>query len=152
MTAHDPIWLAGFRINGRKCSSYRWGRAFLCGDAAHVHSPAGGQGMNTGMQDAFNLAWKLALVAHGRCEEALLDSYSPERSYVGEQVLKNAQHLTVVGTTRNPVFRAVRDALGHIMLGLAPVEQAVADTMTEVSIGYPESPLNAGSASGLKGD
>jgi hypothetical protein len=52
--AFDPIWLAGFRINGRKVSRYRWGRAFLCGDAAHVHSPAGGHSMNTGMQDAFN--------------------------------------------------------------------------------------------------
>ena len=67
MRAFDPIWLAGFRINGRKVSEYRWGRAFLLGDAAHVHSPAGGQGMNTGMQDAFNLAWKLALVVQGTC-------------------------------------------------------------------------------------
>jgi len=131
--------------------AYRWGRAFLCGDAAHVHSPAGGQGMNTGMQDAFNLAWKLALVATGRCVDSLLDSYSPERSYVGEQVLKNAQRLTLVGTTRNPVARALRDAVGHLILGLAPVQHAFADTMTEVSVGYPNSPLNAGSAAGLRG-
>ena len=151
MTAFDPIWLSGFRINGRKVSSYRWGRAFLCGDAAHVHSPAGGQGMNTGMQDAFNLAWKLALVVKGRGTEALLDSFSAERSYVGEQVLKNAERLTAIGTTRNPVFRAVRDVVGHLMLGLAPVQHNVADTMTEVTIGYPESPVNAGSASHLKG-
>src|SRR6202012_498980 len=61
----DPIWLAGFRINERKVADYRSGRVFLAGDAAHVHSPAGGQGMNTGMQDAINLAWKLALVCHG---------------------------------------------------------------------------------------
>ena len=61
----DPIWLAGFRINERKVADYRSGRAFVAGDAAHVHSPAGGQGMNTGMQDAFNLAWKLALVCRG---------------------------------------------------------------------------------------
>jgi 2-polyprenyl-6-methoxyphenol hydroxylase-like FAD-dependent oxidoreductase len=151
ITAFDPIWLAGFRINGRKVSSYRWGRVFLCGDAAHVHSPAGGQGMNTGMQDAFNLAWKLALVATGRCADSLLDSYSPERSYVGEQVLKNAQRLTLVGTTRNPVARVLRDAVGHLILGLAPVQHAFADTMTEVSVGYPNSPLNAGSAAGLRG-
>ena len=151
MTAFDPIWLAGFRINGRKVSSYRWGRAFLCGDAAHVHSPAGGQGMNTGMQDAFNLAWKLAIVAKGRGTESLLDSFSAERSYVGDQVLKNADRLTVIGTTRNPVLRTVRDVVGHLMLGLAPVQHAFADNMTEVTIGYPESPLNAGSASGLRG-
>jgi 2-polyprenyl-6-methoxyphenol hydroxylase-like FAD-dependent oxidoreductase len=151
MTVFDPIWLAGFRINGRKVTRYRWGRAFLCGDAAHVHSPAGGQGMNTGMQDAFNLAWKLALVLKGRGTEALLDSYSPERSYVGDLVLKNAGRLTAVGTTRNPVFRAVRDVVGHLMLGLAPIQHTFVDTMTEVTIGYPESPLNAGSASGLTG-
>jgi 2-polyprenyl-6-methoxyphenol hydroxylase-like FAD-dependent oxidoreductase len=151
MAAFDPIWLAGFRINGRKVTRYRWGRAFLCGDAAHVHSPAGGQGMNTGMQDAFNLAWKLALVAKGRATEALIDSFSPERSYIGDQVLKNAERLTLVGTTRNPVVRAVRDVVGHLMLGLAPVKDRFADTMTETTIGYPESPLNAGSASGLEG-
>jgi 2-polyprenyl-6-methoxyphenol hydroxylase-like FAD-dependent oxidoreductase len=151
MMAFDPIWLAGFRINGRKVSGYRWGRAFLCGDAAHVHSPAGGQGMNTGMQDAFNLAWKLALVAAGRCKDTLLDSYSSERSYVGDQVLKNAERLTVIGTTRNPIVRLARDVVGQLMLGLAPVQEAFADTMTEVSVGYPKSPLNAGSASGLKG-
>jgi len=151
MTAFDPIWLTGFRINGRKVTQYRWGRAFLCGDAAHVHSPAGGQGMNTGMQDAFNLAWKLALFMQGRATEALIDSFSPERSYVGDQVLKNAERLTLVGTTRNPVARTVRDVVGHLMLGLAPVQNLLADTMTEVTIGYPESPLNAGSASGLDG-
>jgi hypothetical protein len=138
----DPIWLAGFRINGRKVSHYRWGRAFLCGDAAHVHSPAGGQGMNTGMQDAFNLAWKLAAVANGLSAERVLDSYSAERSEVGEQVLADAQRLTAVGTIRNPVGQAIRNTVGHLMLGLAPVQHAMADKMTEVSVGYPRSPLN----------
>jgi 2-polyprenyl-6-methoxyphenol hydroxylase-like FAD-dependent oxidoreductase len=138
----DPIWLAGFRINGRKVSHYRWGRAFLCGDAAHVHSPAGGQGMNTGMQDAFNLAWKLAAVANGLSGERVLDSYSAERSEVGEQVLADAQRLTAVGTMRNPVGQAIRNTVGHLMLGLAPVQHAMADKMTEVSVGYPRSPLN----------
>jgi hypothetical protein len=151
MSAFDPIWLAGFRINGRKVASYRWGRAFLCGDAAHVHSPAGGQGMNTGMQDAFNLAWKLALTVRGNATEALLDSYSAERSYIGDQVLKNAERLTAVGTTKNPIIRTIRDVVGHLMLGLAPVQHTLANTMTEISIGYPESPLNAGSMSGLHG-
>ena len=70
-------------------ADYRAGRVFLAGDAAHIHSPAGGQGMNTGMQDAFNLAWKLALVCHKRTAE-LLDSYSAERSAVGDQVLPSA--------------------------------------------------------------
>ena len=63
MTAENPIWLSAFKINERKVSDYRVGRVFVVGDAAHVHSPAGGQGMNTGMQDAFNLAWKLAPIS-----------------------------------------------------------------------------------------
>ena len=62
----DPVWLSNFRINERKVLDYANGRVFLAGDAAHVHSPAGGQGMNTGMQDAFNLAWKLAMVVRGQ--------------------------------------------------------------------------------------
>jgi len=148
LKAFDPIWLAGFRINGRKVASYRWGRVFLAGDAAHVHSPAGGQGMNTGMQDAFNLAWKLALVVRETCDEHLLDSYSPERSGVGDEVLKAAGRLTAVGTMRNPVAQTVRNLVGHVMLGLSPVQHAFADTMTEVTIGYPRSPLNGPSLGG----
>jgi 2-polyprenyl-6-methoxyphenol hydroxylase-like FAD-dependent oxidoreductase len=148
LQAFDPIWLAGFRINGRKVSNYRSGRAFLAGDAAHVHSPAGGQGMNTGMQDAFNLAWKLALVVKGTCGEHLLDTYSAERSYVGDQVLKSAGQLTTLGTIRNPVGQTVRNVIGHLMIGLIPVQHKFADTMTEVSIGYPDSPLNGPSLIG----
>jgi 2-polyprenyl-6-methoxyphenol hydroxylase-like FAD-dependent oxidoreductase len=88
IVASAPIWLAAFNINERKVADYSAGRAFLTGDAAHVHSPAGGQGMNTGMQDACNLAWKLALVTRGLADaEPLLSSYSLERSEVGRQVL-----------------------------------------------------------------
>jgi 2-polyprenyl-6-methoxyphenol hydroxylase-like FAD-dependent oxidoreductase len=151
LVAFDPIWLAGFRINGRKVSSYRWGRVFLAGDAAHVHSPAGGQGMNTGMQDAFNLAWKLASVVRKTCDEHLLDSYSPERSKVGDEVLKGAERLTAVGTMRNPIAQTVRNLVGHVVLGLAPVQREIADTMTEVSIGYPDSPLNGPRLQGSTG-
>ncbi|HKF73498.1 MAG TPA: FAD-dependent monooxygenase [Stellaceae bacterium] len=149
LVAFDPVWLSGFRIDSRKVSSYRWGRVSLAGDAAHVHSPAGGQGMNTGMQDTFNLAWKLALVVQGTCGEHLLDSYSPERSKVGEEVLKTTHHLTTIGTLRNPVAQTVRNLVSHVMLGLAPVQHAMADRVTEVSIGYSESPLNGPSLSGV---
>ncbi len=142
MRVFDPIWLAGFRINGRKVSSYRHGRVFLSGDAAHVHSPAGGQGMNTGMQDAFNLSWKLAMVIRGICGEQLLDSYSPERSGVGDAVLKAAGRLTGIGTMHNPVAQTIRNIVGHAMLGLSPVQHAVAANMSEVTIGYSKSPLN----------
>jgi 2-polyprenyl-6-methoxyphenol hydroxylase-like FAD-dependent oxidoreductase len=137
LVAYDLIWLAGFRINGRKVADYRYGRVFLVGDAAHVHSPAGGQGMNTGMQDAFNLAWKLALVIHGACGERLLDSYSAERSYVGDQLLKDAARLTAIGTLKNPLAQGIRNLVGHFMLGLAPIQHAFVNTLTEVSIGYP---------------
>jgi 2-polyprenyl-6-methoxyphenol hydroxylase-like FAD-dependent oxidoreductase len=148
LVASDPIWLAAFRINGRKVVNYRSGRVFLVGDAAHVHSPAGGQGMNTGMQDAFNLAWKLALVVRKTCGAHLLDSYSMERSKVGDEVLKAAGRLTAVGTLRNPVAQSIRNLAGHIMLGLPAVQHALVDTMTEVSIGYPRSPLNSPGLSG----
>jgi 2-polyprenyl-6-methoxyphenol hydroxylase-like FAD-dependent oxidoreductase len=115
---------------------YRWGRAFLATVAAHVHSRAGGQGLKTGMQDAFNLAWKLALVIRKTCPEPLLDSYSPERSAIGDQVLKLADRLTVVGTMRNPVAQTLRNVVGHLMLGLSPVQHASADSMTEPSAIY----------------
>ena len=120
LTAFDPIWLAGFRINDRKVANYRHGRVFLLGDAAHIHSPAGGQGMNTGMQDAFNLAWKLALVIRGACGDRLLESYSAERSKVGDEVLKQAGRLTAMGTLRSPVGQSIRNFLGHLLFGLAP--------------------------------
>jgi 2-polyprenyl-6-methoxyphenol hydroxylase-like FAD-dependent oxidoreductase len=142
LVAFDPIWLAGFRINGRKVGEYRFGRVFLLGDAAHVHSHAGGQGMNTGMQDAFNLSWKLSLVIRGACGEDLLDSYSTERSKVGDEVLKAAGRLTAIGTLKNAALQSIRDLAGHFIFGLAPAQHAFADSMTEVAIGYPDSPLN----------
>ncbi|HXE72222.1 MAG TPA: FAD-dependent monooxygenase, partial [Candidatus Nitrosotenuis sp.] len=88
LRAHDPVWLSSFRINERKVAEYRKGRCFVAGDAAHIHSPVGGQGMNTGIQDAFNLAWKLALVLRGQAPVEILDSYNAERSFIAEMVLK----------------------------------------------------------------
>jgi len=141
--AFDPIWLAGFRINGRKVSSYRWGRVFLAGDAAHVHSPAGGQGMNTGMQDAFNLAWKLALTSSGQAgPERLLASYSAERSPIGAQVVANTGRLTWLAMLRSHTAQSIRNFVAGQVFGLAPVRRAMAEAVTEISIGYPDSPLN----------
>jgi hypothetical protein len=82
------------------------------------------------------------------CDESLLDSYSPERSHVGDQVLKSAGALTRVATLRNPVAQALRNAIAHLMIGLAPVQHAFADNITTVSVGYPESPLNGPSIRG----
>src|ERR1700761_3002996 len=85
----EPVWLSNFTINERKVADYRTGRVFLAGDAAHVHSPAGGQGMNTGMHDAFNLAWKLSLVSRRMHDsELLLTSYNAERGAVARLVLE----------------------------------------------------------------
>ena len=78
VTVSDPTWLANFRCHRRSASAYRRGRVLLAGDAVHIHTPDGGQGMNTGITDAHNLGWKLALVASGRAPDALLDSYGTE--------------------------------------------------------------------------
>jgi 2-polyprenyl-6-methoxyphenol hydroxylase-like FAD-dependent oxidoreductase len=124
---HDPFWLSGFRINERKVKDYQRGRVFLAGNAAHIHSPAGGQGMNTGMQDAFNLAWKLAMVAHGAARLSLLDSYSVERSAVGDRVLRNATQLTELAVMRNPFSSSGAEFRGQsrtrLVAGAAPYFQ-----------------------------
>jgi 2-polyprenyl-6-methoxyphenol hydroxylase-like FAD-dependent oxidoreductase len=140
--ASDPVWLSGFTINERKIADYRAGRVFLVGDAAHIHSPAGGQGMNTGMQDAINLAWKLALVCRGVASpEPLLGSYSAERSEVGREVLANAGRLTTLALMRGAVAQSIRNHLARLLFGLAPVRRAMTNTMSELSIGYPNGPL-----------
>ncbi len=145
ITASDPIWLTRFTINERKVSNYRSGRVFVMGDAAHIHSPAGGQGMNTGIQDAFNLAWKLAMVSRGLCdEETLLGSYSAERSPIADDVLKGAGRITEVALMRGDFKQAVRNRITSFVFGLSPVKKKMADVLTEVSIGYPKSPLNGG--------
>ncbi|MBS0559571.1 MAG: FAD-dependent monooxygenase [Proteobacteria bacterium] len=147
VAVRDPVWLSSFRINERKVKDYRAGRVFLAGDAAHVHSPAGGQGMNTGMQDAFNLAWKLALACHGTARApVLLDSYSAERSAVGDEVLRDAGRMTEIAILRNPVLQALRNAAARVVLGLGPVRHGMAEALSELSVGYPQSPLNGPAA------
>ena len=144
ITISSPIWLASFRINERKVADYRADRVFLVGDAAHVHSPAGGQGMNTGMQDACNLAWKLALVNRGLATpEPLLDSYSIERSEVGEQVLRDAGRLTTVAILKGGVLQEMRNVAASLLFGLSPVRKAIANKLAELSIGYPKGPITA---------
>jgi hypothetical protein len=140
--ATDPIWLSAFRINERKVADYRAGRVFLAGDAAHIHSPAGGQGMNTGIQDACNLAWKLALVVHGTGSEILLDSYSAERSPVAEEVLKVTGRVTSIATLSSKVVQALRNHAAALVFGLTSVRKFAANAAAEISLGYPHSPLN----------
>ena len=85
---HDPVWLTRFRLHHRQAITYQHGRVFLAGDAAHIHSPVGAQGMNTGIQDAWNLGWKLAMVSRGVADARLLNSYHSERWPVGRTLLR----------------------------------------------------------------
>jgi 2-polyprenyl-6-methoxyphenol hydroxylase-like FAD-dependent oxidoreductase len=138
----EPHWLSGFRINERKVADYRRGRVFLAGDAAHIHSPAGGQGMNTGMQDAWNLAWKLALVHQRKGQPSLLDSYTPERSEVGEMVLRQAGRLTWAATLRNPVAQFLRNRVVWLLGRLPAFRRTFVRNLSELAVHYPHSPLN----------
>jgi 2-polyprenyl-6-methoxyphenol hydroxylase-like FAD-dependent oxidoreductase len=104
-------WKARFRLHHRGVSRYRSGRLFVAGDAAHIHSPAGGQGMNTGIQDAINLAWKLALVARGEAPATLLDSYDEERRPVGQRLLQFTDRLFSALTSSNPLILWARNRL-----------------------------------------
>jgi 2-polyprenyl-6-methoxyphenol hydroxylase-like FAD-dependent oxidoreductase len=106
---HDPRWLVRFRLHHRGVDQYRYGRVFLAGDAAHIHSPAGGQGMNTGIQDSINLCWKLALVLRGRAGEALLDTYHEERHPVGQRLLRTTDRLFRVAASRSRVLLGLRN-------------------------------------------
>ncbi len=148
----DCVWIAPFTINERKVRDFSAGRVFLAGDAAHIHSPAGGQGMNTGIQDAINLAWKLAMVVNNDGNrELLLDSYSIERSANAAQVLRDSGRMLRVATLPNAAAQAVRDFLAHRLLGLAPVRNMAAEQLSELAVRYDHSPLNGSEsrASGL---
>jgi len=137
----DPEWLASFRCHLRSATSYRRGRVLLAGDAAHIHSPAGGQGMNTGMMDAHNLAWKLALVADGRAPDALLDTYGQERVPVASGVLELTNKIVRLVTMRNRAKRAVRDTVIPVASRMPVVQRRAARKMSQLSVAYPWSPL-----------
>ncbi|MBK7398370.1 MAG: FAD-dependent monooxygenase [Myxococcales bacterium] len=139
--AFDPAWLARFRVHSRQVSAYRKDRVFLAGDAAHIHSPAGGQGMNTGIQDAHNLGWKLALVIGGHAHDVLLDSYHAERHQVGAALLRSTELATRVGTFKSPVARAVRDRIAHFMSSLEVVQQRIMRSIAELDLDYKASPI-----------
>jgi 2-polyprenyl-6-methoxyphenol hydroxylase-like FAD-dependent oxidoreductase len=108
LTLRDPVWLTYFRLHHRHAARYRAGRVFLAGDAAHVHSPAGAQGMNTGIQEAWNLGWKLALVAAGIADEALLDTYETERRPIGRYVLRFTDRAARIATSESRILGLLR--------------------------------------------
>jgi 2-polyprenyl-6-methoxyphenol hydroxylase-like FAD-dependent oxidoreductase len=110
---HDVTWLSRFTDMTRQAAAYRKGRVLLAGDAAHIHSPTGGQGLNTGVQDAVNLGWKLAQVVKGVSPESLLDTYHDERHPVGARVLKTTMMLTALNRSEARID-AVRETLAEL--------------------------------------
>ncbi|MEP9379524.1 FAD-dependent monooxygenase [Aquabacter sp. CN5-332] len=140
---HDASWLSTFRVNERLAAGYRKGRVFLAGDAAHIHSPAGGQGMNTGIQDAVNLGWKIASVLAGRGDaEALLDSYEAERRPVAREVVAGAaQKLHLGMVAKGTATRLVRDTLVSIASRVPAVRRKLQVEMSETEIRYEDGPL-----------
>jgi 2-polyprenyl-6-methoxyphenol hydroxylase-like FAD-dependent oxidoreductase len=130
------VWSSRFRVHHRVAAAFREGAVFLCGDAAHVHSPAGGQGMNTGIQDASNLAWKLALVIRGFASGSLLDSYERERKQVAREVVAMTDRITRLATIRSPFARRVRNVLLSGADRTGRLAGRLARNLAEIDIAY----------------
>ncbi|MDY0883990.1 FAD-dependent monooxygenase [Dongia soli] len=143
LKATTAYWHGTFQVHERQVRSYRSKRVFLAGDAAHVHSPAGGQGMNTGMQDAANLAWKLAMICRGDADSRLLlESYHPERSDVGERTLRVAGRMTWLGLLRHPVAQFLRNRIASAIMERRLVQRFLARQLAGLTVRYRRSPLN----------
>ncbi|MEY2568468.1 MAG: 3-(3-hydroxy-phenyl)propionate hydroxylase [Actinomycetota bacterium] len=131
---HSPTWISRFTDMTRQAVSYRAGRVLLAGDAAHVHSPHGGQGLNTGVQDAVNLGWKLAQVVHGTSSEGLLDTYHAERHPVGARVLHNTMaQVALSGADDRHV--ALRDTMTDL-LGMDEPRRRIAGMLCALDVHY----------------
>ncbi|MFJ5049827.1 FAD-dependent oxidoreductase [Streptomyces sp. NPDC088719] len=141
----EPEWTSVFTFQQRMVERMQQGRVFVAGDAAHVHSPASGQGMNTGVQEAYNLAWKLAQVEQGHAGRALLDSYSHERVPVGRKLLGSTRTATFLVQLKNLLASAALPVVFSLVRTLRPLRKAiqrkVLGGMSGLRIGYPGSPL-----------
>ncbi len=137
-------WSSYFRIHHRHASRLREGRVFLAGDAAHIHSPFGGQGMNTGLHDVWNLAWKLEVVLRGHGSQQLLDSYSEERPPVITDVIETTDRLTKVMGTSNGVAQFLRDSLIPVVSHISAVQHAFVNRLSGLGIAYAGSPIVEG--------
>ena len=140
-------WESTFRIHRRQAATYRRGEVFLAGDAAHIHSPVGGQGMNTGLGDAENLAWKLALVVRNRASERLLDTYEAERRPIGARVLASTTPATRLVLGPGLLTRTVRDRLLWPLLAAAPVQRRLVRFTSQLDLRY-SGPLATGRRGG----
>lgn len=137
---YDCVWVSPFSINTRMTPAMHVGRVFLAGDASHVHSPLGGQGMNTGIQDGLNLAWKLALRLKGTASEALLDSYNPERHENAKRLLGKVGPATKMINLRQPVAVEIRNRVIRT-LGQLGLTAGIARIFSMLEVAYPDSPV-----------
>ncbi|HRI19019.1 MAG TPA: FAD-dependent monooxygenase, partial [Burkholderiaceae bacterium] len=146
-------WFSTYRVHHRVADRFQLGRVFIAGDAGHVHSPAGGQGMNTGIGDAYNLAWKLALVARGAAPPALLASYEPERIAFARKLVESTDRAFEAVVGRGWAGKLVRTALLPLVLPVATdfeaVRRMIFRTVSQIRINYRESPLSDGRAGEL---
>ena len=134
---HDARWLSRFHSDERQVPRYRDGRVFVAGDAAHVHSPAGGLGMNAGLQDAANLGWKLAAEVQGWAPDGLLDSYDAERRPVGRSVLRTSGMLLRLAVLRPAPLRAARSGVAGLAVRIEPLAARAARTAAGLDVAYP---------------
>jgi hypothetical protein len=140
-TVSQPAWMSPFRAHTRKVPRYRVGQVFLAGDAAHIHSSAAGQGMNTGIQDAYNLGWKLALVEKELASPALLETYQDERSPVATSVIRLSDTILRMGTLRHPVGQFLRNHLAPLVFQRETVQQRLLGQISQLALAYRQSPL-----------
>src|SRR5262245_57924574 len=148
-------WFSTYRVHHRVAARFRAGRAFLLGDAAHVHSPVGGQGMNTGIGDAVNLAWKLAAVLNGAARDSLLATYEPERIGFARRLVATTDRAFTLVTKQGAVARWVRTRLVPLilplLLRLAPVHRFLFRTVSQIGVNYRNGPLSVGVAGAVRG-
>ncbi|MBN3758808.1 NAD(P)-binding protein [Paraburkholderia sp. Tr-20389] len=137
----DLTWSSYFHLNSRMVEQLRAQRVFLAGDAAHVHSPAGAQGMNTGIQEAFNLGWKIARVLQGDAPERLLDTYHLERHPIERDVLRQTSFVTQLAEADHGPLKLLRERVMPVLAALGPLRDAARLTVSELAIQYRRSPL-----------
>ncbi|HTZ45123.1 MAG TPA: FAD-dependent monooxygenase [Jatrophihabitans sp.] len=133
----EPVWQTIFRVHARHATQFRRGRVFLLGDAAHVHSPAGGQGLNNGLQDAHNLGWKLAAVVHGESPMPLLDSYEPERQTATRRIVRDTDVQTRAWMVKGRAQLLARDAAFRLLDTTGAVSRWYAPVMAGRRLAYP---------------
>ncbi|WP_423391782.1 FAD-dependent monooxygenase [Burkholderia sp. LMG 21824] len=137
----DLAWSSYFHLHSRMIDRLRDGRVFFAGDAAHVHSPAGAQGMNTGIQEAFNLGWKLARVLGAGTPERLLDTYHAERHPIERDVLRQTGFVTQIVEAERGAMKLLRDHVVPLLASFGPMRDAVRRTVSELGVQYRKSPL-----------